>query len=372
MRGSDVLGVIYSNSHDEALSELTVRRTMGSVPFGGRYRLIDFLLSGFVSCGISKVGVITNSNFRSLMDHIGSGRPWDLSRKRDGLYMLPPFNSRETADSGSDRIGTLNRIMDFISGSSEEYILLCDTNTIYNIDYRAMFDYHTKSGADITIAANTGRVPKLKNIMVFDCDDKNRVTGVAVEPKTDAEALYSVDTVLMRKSLLERLIGDAESYSYESFEKSIIQRNVARFNISCYKIPGFCKTIDGLVSYFDANMELLKPKVREDLFCRDRPVLTKIRNDMPVVYGLGSKVSNSLIADGCIIEGSVENSVLARGVRIAHGAVVKNCILMQDTYVGDNAQLSYVITDKSAVITPHKTLSSAKTYPMYIGKGIII
>ncbi len=370
MRGSDVLGVIYSNSHDEALSELTARRTMGSVPFGGRYRLIDFLLSNFVNCGISKVGVITNSNFHSLMDHLGSGRPWDLSRKRDGLFMLPPFTSSETGDT--DRIGTINRIMEFISGSSQEYILLCDANTVCNADYQALFDFHANSGADITVAANTGRVPKLKNIMVFDCDDKNRITSVAVEPKTDAEALYSIDTVLMRKSLLERLIGDAESYSYESFEKSIIQRNAGRFNIMCYRVPGYCKTIDGLVSYFDANMELLKPAVREDLFCRDRPVFTKIRNDMPVVYGLGSKVSDSLISDGCIIEGTVENSVLARGVRVAQGAVVQNCILMQDTYIGDNAQLRYVITDKSAVITPHKILSSAKTYPMYVGKRIII
>ncbi len=371
MRANDVLGLIYSNSHDECISELTARRTMGSVPFCGRYRLIDFVLSGFVNCGISKVGVITNSNFRSLMDHLGSGRPWDLSRKRDGLFMLPPFQAGE-ADSSADRIGSLNRIMDFISGSNEEYILICDTNTVYNIDYNELFEFHTKRGADITVVADYGRLPALKNVMAFDCDENSAVKSVAISPKTDGEVMYSIDTVLMRKALLERLIGDAESYSYESFEKSVIQKNVSKFNIYCYKIGGFCGTIDSLVSYFNINMDLLKPEIRADLFNADRPVFTKIRNDMPVVYGLGSKVSNSLISDGCIIEGTVENSVLSRGVRVSKGALVQNCILMQDTYIGDGAELKCVITDKSAVITPHKTLRGAKTYPMYIGKGIII
>lgn len=370
MRANDVLGLIYSNSHDECISELTARRTMGSVPFGGRYRLIDFILSGFVNCGITKVGVIANSNFRSLMDHLGSGRPWDLSRKRDGLFILPPFQAGET-DNG-DRIGNLNRIMDFISDSNEEYILICDTNTVYNIDYNELFEFHTKRGADITIMTNYGKLPNLKNIMVFDCEDDGAVKSVAINPKTDSDVTYSIDTILMRKSLLERLIGDAESYSYESFEKSIIQKNVSRFKIFRYMVDDFCGTIDGLISYFDTNMELLKPEIRENLFNEDRPVFTKIRNDMPVVYGLGSKVSNSLISDGCIIDGTVENSVLSRGVRIAKGAHVQNCILMQDTYVGDNSKLSCVITDKTVVITPHKTLMGAKTYPLYIGKEIII
>ena len=371
MRANDVLGLIYSNSHDACISELTVRRTMGSVPFGGRYRLIDFVLSGFVNCGMSKVGVITNSNFRSLMDHLGSGRPWDLSRKRDGLFMLPPFNLGE-ADGNGDRIGSLNRIMDFISGSSQEYILICDTNTIYNMDFSELFDFHTQRGADITVVTKYGKLPGLKNTMVFDCDENGLVKSVAISPKTDNEVLYSINTILMRKSLLERLIGDAESFSYESFEKSIIQKNLSRFNICCFKLSGFCGTVDSLVSYFNINMELLSLKVKRNLFNEDRPIFTKIRNDMPVIYGLGCKVSDSLISDGCIIEGTVERCVLSRGVRIGKGAVVKNCILMQDTYVGDNCELSYVITDKSVVITPQKALRGVKTYPIYIGKSIII
>lgn len=371
MRAKNVLGLIYSNSHDECLSELTARRTMGSVPFSGRYRLIDFTLSSLVNCGITKVGVIANSNFRSLMDHLGSGRPWDLSRKRDGLFILPPFKAGD-ADKGGDRVAALSRVMDFISSSSEEYILICDTNTVYNMDFTELFEYHTEKNADITIVTNCGKMPQLKNVMVFDCEGDGRVKSVAVNPKTDKDVKYSVDTILMRKSLLERLIGDAKSYSYESFEKSVIQQNISRLNIYCYSAHGFCRTIDSKESYFDINMELLNPDIRADLFNKERPVFTKIRNDMPVQYGLLSSVSNSLISDGCIIDGTVENSVLARGVRVSKGAVVRNSILMQDTFVGDDSSLQCVITDKSAIITPHKTLSGAKTYPIYIGKGIII
>ena len=370
MRANNVLGIVYSNSYDESLSELTARRTMGSVPFGGRYRLIDFVLSDMVNSGICKVGVITNSNFRSLMDHIGNGKPWDLARKNGGLYMFPPFNAAQTGTGG--RIGALNRILSFISSSIEEYVLLSDTNTVYNMDFEQMFDYHTSTGADITILANTGKKPNLNNIMTLSCDDTMRVTGVALAPNTVDEVLYSTNTILMRKALLERLIRDAESFGFDSFENDIIRKQVDKLCIRCYKAPGFCCTIDSLVAYYNANLELLLPAARSDLFCKDRPVYTKIRNDMPVIYGLGSNVSNSLVSDGCKIAGIVENSVLSRGVCVEKGAVVKNCILMQDTRVCEKASLNCIITDKSVTVTPHRILAGESSFPVYVSKGIVI
>ena len=372
MRANQVLGIVYSNSCDESISELTASRTMGSVPFGGRYRLIDFVLSNMVNSGISKVAVLTDSNFRSLMDHIGNGKPWDLARKRDGLFMFPPFNALDSVSDSGDRINALNRILGFISDSSEEYVLLCDTNTVYNMDFGDMYDYHTKTGADITVLGCSGKLPALANIMALRCDDGGRVQSVAIAPKTDSESLYSVNTMLMRKSLLVHLVRDAETYGYESFEKDIIQKSADKLNIRCYAPEGFCRTVDSLVSYYNVNMMLLDGKIRSELFAKDRPVYTKIRNDMPVLYGLCSKVSNSLISDGCVIEGTVENSVLARGVRVAAGAVVRDSILMQDTYVGEDASLQCVITDKSAVITPYKRLSGASSFPVYVGKGIMV
>ncbi|MBR0534869.1 MAG: glucose-1-phosphate adenylyltransferase subunit GlgD [Clostridia bacterium] len=370
MMPKNVLGIVYSNSYDACLEALTARRTMGSVPFGGRYRLIDFPLSNMVNCGITKVGVIANSNFRSLMDHIGSGRPWDLSRKVDGLTMLPPFTPT-TADS-SNRIDSLYRIMDFISHSKQEYVLLMDANFVCNMDLSKLFDFHSKKNADITMGYCYGQLPKLQNQAVIEVDGDSKITSVGIDVKTASDVSYIANVVLIRKALLERLIGDAQSYAYTSFEKDIIQKNVNTLNIYGYKIEEWNCTIDSMNTYFAANMELLEKSARKALFKSDSPVYTKVRDDMPVVYGVSSSCKNSLIADGCLIEGTVKNSIIFRGARVAKGAVVENSILMQDAFVGEDAKLNCVVMDKNTVITPKKVLSGDKNYPLFVGKEIVI
>ncbi len=372
MMPKNVLGLIYSNSYDSALGGLTARRTMGSVPFGGRYRFIDFMLSNLVNSGVTKVGLIANSNYHSLMDHVGSGRPWDLSRKTDGLFILPPFDGSSHYGDGSNRIDVLNRIMDFIVASKQEYVLLADSNFICNVDFERIFEFHDEKNADITAVYCEGVLPKLENKMVFTLDSDSKVTAISVDPKTDEAVKYGANILLIRKALLERLIGDAESYNCTSFEKDVMQRNVEHLNIYGYKCEGVHFTVDSLVSYYEANMALLERDCRKSLFNSDRPILTKVRNDMPVIYGIGSEAKNSLIADGCIIEGTVKNSILFRGARVAKGAVVENSIVMQDAFVGENARLNCVIMDKNTVITPTKNLSGDKAYPIFIGKQIVI
>lgn len=372
MMPKNVLGIVYSNSYDSSLSALTARRTMGSVPFGGRYRFIDFALSNLVNCGVTKVGVVANSNYHSLMDHVGSGRPWDLSRKTDGLFILPPFNASDTQRDSGNRIEVLNRISDFISDSKQEYVLISDSNFICNIDFSGLFDFYTEKNADIAIVYCKGECPKLENLMVFDVDGNGKITNVSIEPKTAGEVNYSSDIILIRKALLERLIGDAQSYGYSSFEKDIIQKNTEHLKIYGYEFKGKSFTVDSLNSYYNANMALLEKENRNSLFNPDRPVFTKVRNDMPVIYGIGSKTENSLIADGCIIDGTVKNSIIFRGVRVAKGAVVENSILMQDAFVSENSKLNCVIMDKNTVITPNKILSGDKSYPLFVGKQIVI
>lgn len=370
MMPKNVLGIVYSNSYDACLGALTARRTMGSVPFGGRYRLIDFPLSNMVNCGITKVGVIANSNFHSLMDHIGSGRPWDLSRKVDGLTMLPPFTPN-VAES-TNRIDTLARIMDFISHSKQEYVLLMDSNFVCNMNLNKLFKFHSSKNADITIAYCNGQAPKLQNTAIIDVDENSKITNVGIDVKTASDVNYVANIILIRKALLERLIGDAESYAYTSFEKDIIQKNVSTLNIYGYKVEEWNCTIDNVNTYFAANMALLDKASRKELFHTDSPIYTKVRDDMPVVYGISSNCQNSLIADGCQIEGTVKNSILFRGARVAKGAVVENSILMQDAFVSEDAKLNCVIMDKNTVITPKKVLSGDKTYPLFVGKEIVI
>ena len=343
MMPKNVLGIVYSNSFDASLDALTARRTMGSVPFGGRYRLIDFPLSNLVNCGVTKVGVIANSNFLSLMDHVGSGRPWDLSRKVDGLTMLPPFTPA-AADS-NNRIDSLNRIMEFISDAKQEYVLLMDSNFVCNMDCSKLFDFHSKKNADITIAYCNGDVPTLPNQAVLDVNEDAKVTNIGIDVKTSSDVNYSANIILIRKALLERLINDAISLNYKDFETDLIQGNVGKLNIYGYEAKGYSAVIESLQSYYNVNMELLNPENCDDLFNRERPVYTKVRDDMPAIYGVCSDTSDSLIADGCIIKGTVENCVLARGVYIAEGAVVKNSIIMQDCYISANAKINCAILD---------------------------
>lgn len=371
MMGKNIVGLLYSNSYDYCIPELTNLRTMGSVPFGGRYRLIDFMLSNIVNDGISKVGVLTKNNYRSLMDHIGMGRAWDLARKREGIYLLPPFNSNTSGDY-TNRLEAYLCAEEFLQYSKEEYVLLCDCNLVCSFDVSEMSDFHLDHNADITVGCVTGKVPNLLNVPILSVDEKQRVTDMELVSKEEGEKTYAVHLFFMRKNLLLALLRTARGHGYTDFDRDVIQKNIERLTVCAYPIPGFCRVIDSLQSYYDINMELLQYNNRVSLFNDDRPVLTKVRDDMPTIYGLESSVKNSLIADGCVIDGEVENSVLSRGVYVEKGAVVKNCVLMQGTFVGEDGSLNCVISDKNVVIKPRQSLSGAKNYPLYIAKGTVI
>lgn len=369
MSAPNVLGIIYSNIYDDCLSELTNARTMGSVPFAGRYRLIDFVLSSMVNSGIGKVGVSTKANYLSLMDHIGSGKPWDLSRKRDGMTILPPF-SKGAGGVYKNRLEALEGILPYISDSGKDYVLFSDCNVVCNPDYDKLIDEHMKTGADITIAYKRGITPNLEDIMTFELEG-DRIKKVTVGEHGDEAENYSLNIMVISRVLLERLIHGAIGQGQSSFERDIIAKNVASLDIRGYKVDTYARTIDSLQSYYDISMGLLSGEYK-DLFRPDLPVFTKVRDYMPAIYGICAKASNSLVADGCIIKGTVENCILFRGVEIAEGAVVKNSIIMQDSYIGQNAKINCVILDKNVVIKPNRELCSAQSYPMYIGKNITV
>ncbi|MBR5273276.1 MAG: glucose-1-phosphate adenylyltransferase subunit GlgD [Clostridia bacterium] len=372
MRANNFMGIVFSNVHEECISELTSVRTMGSVPFGGRYRMIDFPLSMLVNNGISKVGVITKRNYRSLMDHLGTGKSWDLSRKRDGMIILPPFDYG-AAGLNHGKMESLRGISNFIERADEEYVVITDSNVLCNFDLEEMIKSHGASGADITIAYKRGKKPSgLDNLMTFTLGRGKRITEIAIDEKGDSVANYSLNIFIMRKLLLQRLISTAMSHNLSNFERDVIQSNVDSLKICGYRVDDFAITIDSLAAYYRANISLLDNDVRRALFTRERPVYTKIHDEMPALYGEGSNVSNSLIADGCVIEGTVENSILFRGVHIAKGAVVRNSIIMQGSKIGEKAEIDCVITDKNVTVKPRVSLKGAKTYPIYIGKNSVV
>lgn len=366
----NVLGLVFANMHDTTLGDMTKNRTMGSVMFGGRYRLVDFPLSNMVNSGISEVGVITKSNYQSLLDHLGSAREWDLARKKGGLYILPPFgNVESTLYRG--RIEALYGAMSFIKHSRAKYVILSDCDVVTNIDYKPIVAAHIESGADITAVAHTGVYSSddIKISTVFNVDADKNVTSVLINPDISGTCTTSLNVFVMSMDFLIETVNDAMARGNVSFERNILQEKCRELKIKIYEYDNYFSKLNSPESYFKSNMALLEPENARKLFVPKRSIYTKVSDNAPVKYDLDSKVSNSLIADGCIIEGEVENSVLFRGVKVGKGAKVKNCILMQGTVVGDNAELSYLITDKNVSICENHILTSSPQYPMYVGKG---
>ncbi len=370
MRNYTALGLIFANMHDEAVRECTAIRSMGSLPFGGRYRLIDFVLSGMVNAGITKVGVITKSNYQSLMDHLGSGKAWDLSRKHEGLFFLPPRSSDDAKYQG--RIGSLADIMAFLRRSKEELIILSDCHMVSSMDYGALLQAHVESGADVTVACRNGEVPALADIPQIKMDAAGRVTDMLIGRVGDGEATYGIGVYVMRKDWLIHIVSEAVARNLQHFERDILQRRLHEINIHGYEVPTLVMPIYSLSSYYNANLALLDSEVRAQLFPNARPVYTKVRDCAPVQYGLHAQVKNSLVADGSHIDGTVKNSIIFRGVNIGRDTVIEDCVVMQDVTVADRCSLTCVVADKNAAFREGRTLQGFDSYPVYIAKNAIV
>ncbi len=374
-------GLIFSNIHDQNIPELTRRRTMASVPFGCRYRLIDFTLSNMVNSGITKIGVITHNNYQSLLDHIGTGKDWDLARRSSGIRILPPFITSYDNNVAnrlySTRLEAMMGAMNFISKCNEEHLVMSDCDTICNIDLTDVIKKHKENMADVTIVTTEIDVDQHtipSGSAIITSDENNRISDVMhYNKRLHGVREISTNIIVAKRSFLQSMLSDAISHGYTSFYSDIIDRNLLRANFYVYKYNGFFAQISSITEYFTYNMKLLENDIRSSLFGeKNRPILTKVRNSAPTQYADGATVKNSLIADGCVIKGTVENSIIFRGVKIGKGSVVRNSILMQDTITGENVNLSCVISDKNVVIKDSRTLAGHSSLPFFIEKGRII
>ncbi len=372
----NAVGIIFSGINEKSVHELTRERTMASVPFGCRYRLIDFALSNMVNSGVNHVGLITHYNYQSLMDHIGTGKDWDLARRNGGIKILPPYITAFANNSNflyKTRLEALISIRDFIADCKEDIVVLSDCDTVCNLDLSAMIEQHIETGADITLGVKSSYVSKdsSRSTTIIKSDTEGKVTDVGdySDSKGGFEDVYIRIMVVGRK-YLEDIIADAIAHGYTSFTKDILIRNRDDLDCRIYKFDGYFATIRSLSDYYGCSMDLLDPEIRRSLFSvNTRPVFTKVRNSAPTTYMNGAIVRNSLIADGCIIEGTVENSILFRGVKVGKNTHIKNSIIMQDTMTGENVYLNCVITDKNVVIRDGRVLSGHETRPFFIEKG---
>ena len=370
MSTNNILGIIYANVHDDLLPGLTEKRSMASVPFAGRYRLIDFSLSNLTNAGISQVGIITKQNYQSLMDHIGSGREWDLDRKSGGLFILPPFVSGGINDGVyKSHLDALGGILNFLKRAKQEYVIICDSDVISNVDISEMFEAHLQSKSDFTIAYKYGKLPlNHDKVMVFDVDEDERINEIKYV-KERQTVNYSLDIVLCRREFLIDIINDCINNDKHSLSRDVFIPGTENYKISGFRVEGFAEILDGPNSYYDLNMKMLEPKVRKGLFTRERPIYTKTHDSMPAKYAIGSNVTNSLIADGCVIEGTVKNSILFRNAVVKKGAVVENAIIMQNAVIGEGAKISYAVMDKISTIEDNAELIGSRKKIILLKKG---
>ncbi len=365
------MGVIFANMHDETLPSITRNRTMASLPVAARYRMIDFQLSAMTNAHIETIGVIVKQNYRSLMDHLGNGRPWDLSRKLGGLTIFPPQSELASGDDYVGRLGALYSILPYLEISRAEYVVMADCDFICTPDYEKILEFHEANRADVTMVCRqvpAGQPLPPENVTVR-CGEDGLVTTLLSDDTTSGDHIQCMNMFVLSRRLLIEFIHSGHSHRQNHFVRDILMNHTDAIRTYAYLYEDYAAQIFNIRSYFEANRDLLQVKNLRRLFDCE-PIYTKVRDEAPTRYAMDARASECLIADGCILEGTVENSILFRGVRVRPGAVVRNCVLMQGTVVEENACLDSVITDKNVTVTAGRSVSGSLQYPVYVEKNV--
>lgn len=363
-----VVGIINLQEGNSLIRELAATRAVEALPFAGRYRLVDFAISNMVNSGISAVGLVLPDFSRAVLDHIRSGKDWDLARRRDGLTYLPaalPDN-----DSRKGDLKDIYANLDFAELSGRQYVLLTNASYIYNIDFENVVDFHKKSSADITMVYTKAKVDREGKSVIIETSTNGIVTDLAEVPAIKAGQKDVMGAYLMPVPTFAYLVRSTYERGGQDFLLDALIRHAHEFKISAYKHEGYVAHINSTKEYYEANRDCLQPAVWEELFMNnERPIFTKVKDEVPVQYKETSNVKNSLIANGCEISGTVENSIIFRGVIVGKGAVVKDSILMQRCDVQEGARVENVICDKNVIITKNRWLKGAENYPYIVTKN---
>lgn len=366
------MGIIFANIYDSSLGELTNKRTMASLPYAGRYRQIDFSLSNMTNSAIRHIGIITKHNYQSLMNHIGSGQEWDLDLEENGLVFLTPYAMDHNA-SYRGKLEAINSAMSFLENSKEEFVVLVDSGVLCTIDFKEVVENHIASGADVTVCIKDGIANGVKQLdMAVKTDENHRVTDIAVDYCADEDYYASMGIFVIRRTLLMKCVTEAVAHNRYRFERDLVMHGFAEkgMKVNAFVFENTALFNESTAEYFHNSFALLDKKVRWDLFKKpNHTIYTKVRNEIPVYYGANSEIDNCMVADGCILEGKVEHSILFRGVKVGMNATVKDSVLMSDVTVGEGAELEYVILDKNVTVSAGTKLRGTYEHPLVLKRG---
>ena len=377
-RMKNTLGIIIGFDSNNDLRELSEHRPVASVPFGGRYRVIDFMMSNLVNSGCYQVAVLMRDKYQSLLDHLGSGKDWDLSRKRGGMFLLPPNafapkSSPLVTENYRTSLEALGSISDMLNKNKSEHVLICSADIVANIPLDEVMKEHKKSEADVTIVCTKNPEGGAFD-MFLDLSPRHEVEDIRNGDNMGGKCKYkSMGIYIMKRKYLQSLLSDCVTHNLCSFERDAMQHVFKRGDkVHGYVFDKYSAKIENVKGYFSASMDMLDKDIRDQVFLENRPILTKIYDEAPTYYGEDAEVSDSLIADGSRIEGTVKNSIIFRGCTIAKDAVVKDSIVLPNSSIGEGVELSYVVTDKGVTVRENRKMVGGTTYPVAIAKNATV
>ena len=367
------MGIIFAN--DGTLGALTEKRTMASLPFGGRYRQVDFALSNLCAAGVHHVGIITRHSYQSLMNHIGSGEEWGMELEEGGLEFLTPYAMSRT-DNYRGKLESLYSAMNFLEyGQEDEYVFMIDSAVLSNIDLKEVLKSHVESGKDVTVVTKDGIANGVKQLdLALKLDENGEIADMAVDYVAPPEYVASMDIFVLSKKWLAKQVKEHIAHNLYHMDRDLVlgQWQKGAISVNVYQFKGEALFNESIEEYMENSLALICKDVRHDLFHYNHPVYTKVRDRVPTYYGDNCAIRDCIVADGCVLEGEVSNSILHRQVTVGEGAHVEDSLIMNDTTIGENCYLKHVILDKDVVVRPGTQLIGTATNPIIIKRGDIL
>ena len=364
-----VMGIIFAN--DVAIGELTSKRTMASLPFGGRYRQVDFHLANLTAGGIRHLGIISRQNYQSLMNHVGSGEEWGLELGQGGLEYLTPFAMSSNANYRG-KLENLHSVLDFLQYADDEYVVMSDSAILTNMDIPDVVAKHVASGKDITVVTKAGIANGVKKLdMALKLAENGEVADIVVDYVAPADYVASIDTFVVGRKWLIEQVKECVARNLYHLDRDLVLGGWKNgtVSINAYNYEGVALYNESTEEYFANSMALLDKDTAYGIFHANHDIYTKVRDRVPTYYGEGCSVENALVADGGMLDGSVANAVLFRQVTVCNGAKVEDSVIMNDTVVGEGAELQYVILDKNVTVKPGAKLVGTPKAPIIIKRG---